>query len=260
MGPLGTHTGLGRIIASGVMKDAVMGPGMRVLSSHTIVYVLEGQAWYRDPQIAETLLVPGDLILLFPGHPHHYDHRSEGHWKQIYFMFDSPMFDLWTASGLIGPSRPLHHVEPVEYWHKRFASVRGKPPVVEILELQMILADVLLKEESASMASHDLEWAAKACSVLEGSLEDRASLPLVAETLGLSYESFRKRFSRIMNMSPLQYRNRCLIDRVCQLMQETNLSNKEIAYRLGFCDEFHFSHRFKRITGRSPTEFRRTLP
>ena len=43
-------------------------------------------------------------------------------------------------------------------------------------------------------------------------------------------------------------------------MQEQNLTNKEIAYRLGFCDEFHFSHRFKQIMGKSPQRFRRSIP
>jgi len=259
MGSLGTHTGLGRIIASGVLKDAVMAPGMRVLSSYTVVYVLDGRAWYRNPRVAETPVRPGDLILVFPNHPHHYNARPGGHWKQIYFMFDSPMFDLWRAQGLIDPARPIHHVEPVEFWFKRFDSVRGKAPVVEILALQTILAEVLLNEEADSMSRHDLDWAARVCSILEKDPASRTTIPELAGKMGLEYENFRKRFTRIMNQSPLQYRNRCLIDRACRLMQETNLTNKEIAYQLGFCDEFHFSHRFKKIAGRSPNEFRRTL-
>ncbi|MGN1365375.1 MAG: helix-turn-helix domain-containing protein [Victivallis vadensis] len=41
------------------------------------------------------------------------------------------------------------------------------------------------------------------------------------------------------------------------------MSVKEIAYRLGYCNQFYFSEEFKRITGRTPTEYRRyqkTLP
>lgn len=43
-------------------------------------------------------------------------------------------------------------------------------------------------------------------------------------------------------------------------MQQTDLSDKQIAAELGFCDEFHFSRRFKQITGRSPRAFRSGLP
>lgn len=82
----------------------------------------------------------------------------------------------------------------------------------------------------------------------------------VAGGMGVSYETFPRRFTQIVGLSPIRYRNRFLIERACRLMQETHLNDKEIAYRLGSYDEFHFSRRFKQVVGRSPTEFRKTLP
>jgi len=43
-------------------------------------------------------------------------------------------------------------------------------------------------------------------------------------------------------------------------MQGGNLTDRQIAERLGFCDEFYFSRRFKQLTGRSPRQFREELP
>ena len=37
------------------------------------------------------------------------------------------------------------------------------------------------------------------------------------------------------------------------------LSGKEIAEHLGFSDEYHFSKRFKQVTGLPPSEFRRRM-
>ena len=34
---------------------------------------------------------------------------------------------------------------------------------------------------------------------------------------------------------------------------------KEIAYNLGFYDEYHFSKQFKNLTGLSPTEYRKKV-
>ena len=47
------------------------------------------------------------------------------------------------------------------------------------------------------------------------------------------------------------------LDRACELLQEPHLGLKEVAERCGFCDEFHFSRRFKQRLGLSPSDFRR---
>ena len=51
-----------------------------------------------------------------------------------------------------------------------------------------------------------------------------------------------------------------IIDRARKLIYEERLSNKELADWLGFCDEFHFSRRFKEATDQTPGGFRRSLP
>ena len=49
------------------------------------------------------------------------------------------------------------------------------------------------------------------------------------------------------------------MDRACELMAQGRLSGKEIAAKLGFFDEYHFSKRFKQVTGFSPTAFRQRV-
>jgi AraC-like DNA-binding protein len=268
MGLISANDGLGRLMCSGILADASMGPGMRLHKSYTVVYVLDGSAYYRDAHGFQASLRPGNLIFVFPDLAHNYNAMPGGHWKQIYFMFDSPVFALWQAGGLLDPARPVHFVEPVEYWFNRLRAIhdaanrpaeRGSP-LLDMIRLQEVLAEALLAEEARAMSRRDLAWAAQVCTILEQESPPFRPLPVVARRAGLEYETFRKRFTRVVGMSPVQYRNRRIIDRACRLMQETALTNKEIAYRLGFCDEFHFSHRFKQITGRSPTQFRRTLP
>ena len=41
-----------------------------------------------------------------------------------------------------------------------------------------------------------------------------------------------------------------------QCLKSTGLSIKEIAYRLGYCNQFYFSKEFKRVVGKTPTEYR----
>ena len=66
-------------------------------------------------------------------------------------------------------------------------------------------------------------------------------------------------FTQIVGMPPAKYRAARIIDRACELIQNSDLSDKQIAEKLGFCDEYYFSRSFKKIRGASPRAFRKTL-
>ena len=77
----------------------------------------------------------------------------------------------------------------------------------------------------------------------------------VARELGMSYETFRKKFRAYTGKAPGRYVSQIVANRACELLYAGNMSVKEVAATLGFCNEFHFSRRFKAITGQSPSRF-----
>jgi two-component system response regulator YesN len=50
---------------------------------------------------------------------------------------------------------------------------------------------------------------------------------------------------------------RLRIERAMQLLRGPDVPQGRIAAQLGFSDQFAFSHFFKKVTGYSPTEFRK---
>ena len=94
-------------------------------------------------------------------------------------------------------------------------------------------------------------WLIEAAAALEA--EHGEQLSAIAKTLGFSYETFRKKFKSRYGVSPHQYRQRYLMQKACTLLLNRRLSVKETAAALGFCDEFHFSRLFKKVTGRPPS-------
>jgi len=268
MGLINAGTRYGSLLCSAIALDPYMGPKMRQQREYyTIVYVLEGEAYYRDVNGFTSSLTPGSLMIVFPDFPHNYNAVPGGHWKPMWFTFDQSVFAPWKECGLLDPSRPIHRVEPFDYWFKRFKVIydaynshRCDFPMLMVIRFQEILLEALYAEEISAFSEHDLAWADQVRAILDQETDSLESLPDIAQKMGLPYETFRKRFTHIVGVSPIQYRNRALIERACRLMRETHLNNKEIAYRLGFYDEFHFSRRFKQILGFSPTEFRKNLP
>jgi YesN/AraC family two-component response regulator len=53
----------------------------------------------------------------------------------------------------------------------------------------------------------------------------------------------------------LDFFNKIKIDKAKELMIEGNKRIKQVAYEVGFSDEFYFSRIFKKIEGISPAEF-----
>ena len=76
-----------------------------------------------------------------------------------------------------------------------------------------------------------------------------------ADAMGLSYDLFRRRFKRLVGVSPIGYQLRCRTEKACGLLQ--NHSVKQTAMMLEYDDPFVFSRQFKKLTGVSPREYKR---
>lgn len=266
----GVHTPLGQITQTGLALNSggVTDVPMRVLGAYAIAYVIGGEGQYHDANGLRCPIRPGDLILVFPEIPHTYGPVRGTRWNEIYYVFDGPVFDMWRAGGLLDPAEPVRHLEPIDYWTRRFEAILTAseqsgltPPLVEICRLQLALSEALVTgRESNGDVAADETWLTAACALLDEDLEEPRDLHQLADRLGMSYDGFRKRFTRLAGMPPGRYRSTRLIDRACELMQLGRLTDRQIAERLGFCDEFYFSRRFKQVVGRSPRQFRQTLP
>jgi AraC-like DNA-binding protein len=237
---------------------------MRVLDSYALVYSLAGAARYEDANGLRREVGPGDVILVFPDLPHMYGPPPGRRWSEFYLVFDGPVFDLWRSQGLLDPARPVFHCDPVDRWLPRLESVPDAPRVpsaslAEVCRLQQVLSAMLDASTAGGADAGTRKFLSRACALLESDLSRELDLPQVAQEVGTSYETFRKRFTAAMGTPPARWRAARILERACELMQRGALSDKQIADRLGFCDEFHFSRKFKAVIGVSPRHFRRSL-
>ncbi len=91
------------------------------------------------------------------------------------------------------------------------------------------------------------------------SLETPLSIHQIADELGMSYSNFRKLFKEYTGISPASYQQSLKLQRAKELLTTTDMSIKEIAYRLSFDSPDYFSSKFRMKTGRKPSEFRENL-
>ncbi|MBQ2129982.1 MAG: helix-turn-helix transcriptional regulator, partial [Prevotella sp.] len=81
----------------------------------------------------------------------------------------------------------------------------------------------------------------------------------IAEELGIGYSNFRKLFKEYTGVAPAMYQQELRLQRAKEMLSTTNISIKEIAYRLNFDSPDYFSAKFKIKTGRKPSDFRREM-
>ena len=120
--------------------------------------------------------------------------------------------------------------------------------------LYNLLAGGTNKEETAT-ENIRLE---KAIRYMQRHVFDKLSLSQIANHVQLDSSYFVRLFKKRMNTTPMKYYANLQLETARALLTCSNLSVKEIAAKLQYCSEFHFSKRFKQSTGASPSQYRKT--
>jgi len=85
------------------------------------------------------------------------------------------------------------------------------------------------------------------------------SIDALATLLGMSQRNFNRRFRDATNLPPLKYLQSQRLSEARDLLQNTNLSISEIAYRVGYVDVSYFSKLFRRFSSTTPRKYRTTV-
>jgi len=82
------------------------------------------------------------------------------------------------------------------------------------------------------------------------------SIQNISSLFGMSQRNFTRRFRTATNMTPLQYLQSQRLSEAKELLQNSNLSISEIAYRVGYIDVSYFTKLFKQFVSITPKQYR----
>ena len=236
---------------------------MRTLGSFGLIYMVDVEGYYVDELGTQCDLRSGDAVWIHPGVAHAYGPKRGKTWTQIYVVFDGPQWERWAAEGITNFRRPVTHAEPVEGWARRWHDAfpaDAAPTLAHALRtfgvINQLLLELLAVHDESSQSTRDA-WLFESQRLLGEREASRALSPQsVARTLGMSYESFRKKFAHHIGESPGHYQKRRRIEHACAAIYQGTHSFKALADELGFCDVFHFSKTFRQVVGETPSAFR----
>lgn len=95
--------------------------------------------------------------------------------------------------------------------------------------------------------------------LVHGRLQAHLTLDQIAAQLNLSARHLNRLCRAATGLSARAYIEAQVIHEACRLLAYTRMSVQQISWHLGFADASYFSRTFHRCTGRSPTEYRRSL-
>lgn len=229
-------------------------------SDWNMVFTLDGQG--KITSAGKTVNVSkGDLTLVAPNHPHHF--QTDNNWNIIWFHFLMRSH----ISGKVNWSEVAPGIYSVNIVGRQFFRVAAALLEARQLDLHRdrawyplaynLLESALLRGnnqiEQKDNTPEDI--IIKAQKLLINPSESR-NIDKIALKCGMSRSAFYMQFKRVVGVSPREYRELSALRRAQMLLENTKLSISDIADQVGMSNVYYFSNRFKKFSGLPPAAYR----
>lgn len=237
----------------------------RTLQEYQLCYISEGSGFFESQSLHRCRIGAGTMFLLFPGEWHTYCPDPATGWGQYWIGFKGVNIDIRVKNGFLKEEDPIFHVGIsdgiISLYQQAIHTAMN-----ENAHFQLMLAGIvnhllgmmyyLDRNRYLNKKQSLVEQINKARAWMQEGLEDPLTIQDIAHRLGMSYSLFRKRFKDYAGMSPARYLQDIRLQRAKELLRTTDLSVKEIAYRLHFDSPDYFSAQFRKKVGIYPSRFR----
>ena len=238
----------------------------RELNEYQLLYITEGRGVFRSTHFKEAPLREGDMFLLFPDERHSYHPLPNVGWKSHWIGFKGKNSDDRVLAGFLSVEKPIYHVgfssEIVQLYKTAYETAVNEEPFSQqmmagIVNHMVGIMYALERNMELNKNNSHKDMINRARLRIREALESNLTIQEIADERSMSYSNFRKLFKEYTGLSPAVYQQDLKLQRAKELLSTTDLSVKEIAYRLNFDSPDYFSAKFKIKTGRKPSEMRR---
>lgn len=113
-----------------------------------------------------------------------------------------------------------------------------------------------LSDETISGSVRTLRYIDKAINYIDNNLESELTLDVLSDVAHMSKTYFSCQFRKLNGISPWEYITIKRIERAIDYIESTDMTRLEIALKCGFNNTSNFYHAFKRVTGKTPGDYK----
>ena len=121
--------------------------------------------------------------------------------------------------------------------------------------LSVILAETYCREKDNSVIEQNKHVTA-VIKYMHEHLHENLTLERIADEFELSKSYLNVVFQKYTQHAPIDFFTTLKMKEACKYLKATDMFVYEIAQRLGYSDQYHFSKTFKRVMGVSPKQFK----
>jgi AraC-like DNA-binding protein len=234
----------------------------RVLREYQLNYITNGEG-ILETKDGNFRIEEGSVIILYPGVWHRYRPLKKG-WREHYVGFNGEFADRMFENEFFSDGKPIIKIGFNEELLRHFNEIRQlvkseKPGYQQICSglVVCILSSIMSIKKNETFNGKEIERIIqKSCMIIRDNLASNLNMEKLADDLNIGYSNFRKMFKNYTGISPAQYHLSLRIQQAKDLLNNTDLSIKEITYQLGFNSIDYFSRVFKSKTGKTPTDYK----
>ncbi|MDE0767236.1 MAG: AraC family transcriptional regulator [Opitutaceae bacterium] len=230
---------------------------------YSISYILQGEGEFTDNHDNVFPFSPGCIVQRYPGMPYSIHRPKSFTHLEFFLILPRSLFESFTKTGIIQNQYSVFDagidsvfINKLSTFVHQFTTSTNNDTRFILMETIALIIDCFKRDRSLLHDSEDRRLIEQACLLLSDGFEEKLKLEAVADKLGLSYESFRKKFRAYKNISPAQYRIQKRIEQAMTLLIEDSIPIKEIAFNLGYSNVANFAKVFQKATGAPPATFR----
>ena len=106
---------------------------------------------------------------------------------------------------------------------------------------------------------HQEERIMKVCNYIHEHYREPITIATLANLIAMNEASFCRFFKRTLGKTVIEYITELRISHICNQVGQSNTPVYQIAYDSGFSSIAHFNKQFKKIVGKTPTDYREML-
>jgi AraC-like DNA-binding protein len=145
------------------------------------------------------------------------------------------------------------------YFHSKVLSKEQYQAMVRLLEIFAQHLSVMANQILVEDQNQESPLITRAKRFIGEHQAESLSLDQMAKALNVSTFYFCKMFKKATGLTFTDYLARTRIERAKNLLLNPHVRVGEVAYDCGFISLTHFNRIFKRVVGKSPTAYRRTI-
>ena len=236
----------------------------RVLKEPQLLYIIKGSGWFVSAHQPKKRLEAGDAVILYPHEWHSYAPDPSTGWSEAWIGFSGDNAERLLNDFFPDKSSPIHKVGIYDTLCAAFerayeVATKQLPAYQQQLAgyVTLIVCTIYARSRQLQYVDNpDANGINHAMKYMRQNLHRSLQMEDIAAHSGMGYSKFRKVFKDYTSFAPAQYFIRLKMERAKEYLLSSELSCKEIAYRLGFDSTSYFCKMFRLFEGLTPTDFR----